>query len=361
LADFWLRSTPAPGASRVFSAAELADVTQFYQSTPDAVATPLRHFRGLAAELGIRDLLIKDESARFGLPAFKIAGARYAVARLVEQRGQAVRDLVCATAGNHGRAVAHAGRLLGLRVHVYVPAGTAAARINALRAEGAEVVITTIGYDETVRLMARDATERDWTIVSDTAWPGYEAIPREIMAGYTWLMHEAAAQWRDTPPDVVIVQAGVGSLAGAVAGWLQHFPGPRLVIAEPVGSACVQASLHAGRRVTLDRCGPTAMVGLRCAEVSTVAWPALESVVEAAIAVADSAADRAIARLARPAPGDDAAMATAASGAAGLAALLALVQDPELAPIREALEIGSTTCALILVTEGATDSWRPGL
>lgn len=327
---------------------------QFYQSTPDAVATPLRHFRGLAAELGLRDLQIKDESARFGLPAFKIAGARYAVARLVEERGQAARDLACATAGNHGRAVARAGRLHGLRVHVYVPAGTAAARINALRAEGADVVVTSAGYDETVRLMARDAADHDWTIVSDTAWPGYEDIPRRIMAGYTWLMDEAAAQWRDTPPDVVIVQAGVGSLAGAVAGWLQHFPGARFIIAEPAGSACVQASLLAGRRVTLDTCGPTAMVGLRCAEVSTIAWPVLASGVDAAIAVDESAADRAIARLAHPAPGDDAAIATAASGAAGLAALLELLRDPDFAAVREALAIESNTRVMIIVTEGRT-------
>ena len=338
----------------MFSDAALADVRQFYQSTPDAVATPLRHFRGLAAELGLRDLLIKDESARFGLPAFKIAGARYAVARLVERPGRGTGDLVCATAGNHGRAVAYAGRLHGLGVHVYVPAGTAKARIDALRAEGADVVITSVGYDETVRLMARNAADRGWTIVSDTAWPGYEDIPRLIMAGYTRLMDEAAEQSAGTPPDVVIVQAGVGSLAGAVAGWLQHFPGPRFVVAEPVGSACVQASLHAGGRVTLDTCGPTAMVGLRCAEVSTIAWPVLESVVDAAIALPDSRADDAIARLARPAAGDDAAIGTAASGAAGLAALLALVREPELAPVRTALRIGPATSVLIVVTEGQT-------
>jgi diaminopropionate ammonia-lyase len=353
LTHFWLRTAPAHGATRFFSDAELADVRQFYQSTPDAIATPLRHFRGLAAELGIRDLLIKDESARFGLPAFKIAGARYAVARRIE-RGGHVRDLACATAGNHGRAVAHAGRLHGLRVHVHVPAGTAAARVNALRAEGADVVITSVGYEETVRLMAREAADNGWTIVSDTAWPGYEEIPRSIMAGYTWLMDEAAAQWHDTLPDVVIVQAGVGSLAGAVAGWLQHFPGPSFVIVEPVGSACIQASLHAGRRVTLDTCSPTAMVGLRCAEVSTLAWPVLESVVDAAIAVPDSLADEAIARLMRPAAGDDAAINTAASGAAGLAGLLALAHDPELAPVRTALRIGPTTRVLLIVTEGQT-------
>lgn len=356
---FWLRGAAAPAAPPFFGADDLADVREFYQAARDTAPTPLRHFRGLAAALGLRDVLIKDESSRFGLPAFKIAGARYAVARLIERHGSAVGDLACATAGNHGRAVASAGHMHGRRVHVYVPAGTAAARIDALRTEGADVVVTTEGYDETVRLMARDAAERGWTIVSDTAWPGYEDIPRAIMAGYTSLMDEAARQW-DAAPGIVIVQAGVGSLAGAVAGWLQHFPGPRLVVAEPVGSACVQASLAAGRRVTLDTCEPTAMVGLRCAEVSTIAWPVLESVAEAAIAVPDSLGDEAIARLAQPAPGDDAAIGTAASGAAGLAALLALVRDPALAPVRDALEIGATTRVLVFVTEGKTTGPQAG-
>jgi diaminopropionate ammonia-lyase len=235
-----------------------------------------------------------------------------------------------------------------------VPVGTAQARIAALREEGADVVLTTVGYDAAVRMMARDAAASGWTIVSDTAWKGYEEIPRWIMAGYTRLMEEAAGQWGAAPPDIIIVQAGVGSLAGAVAGWLQHFPGPRLVVAEPAGSASVLMSLDADRRVTLDACEPTAMVGLRSAEVSTIAWPVLQSVVDAAVAVPDSLGDESIARLAHPAPGDDAAIRTAASGAAGLAALLALVRDPAAAEIRDALDIGPRTRVLVIVTEGQT-------
>jgi diaminopropionate ammonia-lyase len=336
-----------------FSEDELADVSRFYDSA-GAAPTPVRHLRGLARELELAGVLVKDESGRFGLPAFKIAGARYAVARLIDRGGTAAGDLACATAGNHGRAVAHAGRLHGRRVHVYVPVGTAQARIAALREEGADVVLTTVGYDAAVRMMARDAAASGWTIVSDTAWKGYEEIPRWIMAGYTRLMEEAAGQWGAAPPDIIIVQAGVGSLAGAVAGWLQHFPGPRLVVAEPAGSASVLMSLDADRRVTLDACEPTAMVGLRSAEVSTIAWPVLQSVVDAAVAVPDSLGDESIARLAHPAPGDDAAIRTAASGAAGLAALLALVRDPAAAEIRDALDIGPRTRVLVIVTEGQT-------
>jgi diaminopropionate ammonia-lyase len=349
---FWVRAHP-PSGPRFFTDAGLADVRRFYESR-EAPPTPLHRLRGLARELGLGSVLVKNESQRFGLPAFKIAGAQYAVARLIDQHESSVQDLACATAGNHGRAVAHAGRLHGRRVHVYVPVGTAGARVAALREEGADVVVTTVGYDAAVRMMARDAAAHGWTIVSDTAWDGYEEIPRSIMSGYTRLMDEAAEQWGDAPPDVVIVQAGVGSLAGAVAGWLQHFPGPRLVIAEPIGSASVLASLEAGQRVTLDSCEPTAMVGLRSAEVSTIAWPVLQSVVEAAVAIPDLLGEEAMARLAHPSPGDDATIRTAASGAAGLAALFALVRDPDAAEIRASLVFGPATSVLIVVTEGLT-------
>lgn len=353
-------------AQPFFSDDELAAVRRFYGSAPDAPVTPLRSLPGLAADLGLGGLYAKDESARFGLPAFKILGARYAVAELIKsrERESPLTDLACATAGNHGRAVSRAGREHGLVSHVYVPVGTVKARIAALRAEGADVIVTDVGYDETVRRMARDADAHGWTVVSDTAWDGYEQIPRWIMAGYTWLMEEASAEWHDEPPDVVIVQAGVGSLAGGVAGWLMQSPyvgrigfqsaktaRPTLVVAEAIGSACVLASLKAGQPVTLDSCGLTDMVGLCCAEVSPLAWRALEHRVDAAIAVPEELAREAIACLAHPVAGDP-PIAAGASGAAGLAALLALAREPALGPMRDALHIDAESRVMVIVTEG---------
>jgi diaminopropionate ammonia-lyase len=242
---------------------------------------------------------------------------------------------------------------------VYVPAGSPASVVDALRGEGADVVVTDVGYDDTVRLMARDAASRGWTIVSDTSWEGYEEIPRWIMAGYTRLMDEAAAQWGDSPPDVVIVQAGVGSLAGAVAAMMPGVGFRRansetdsryLVIAEPEGSACVQASVRAGRRVSLDSCAPTAMLGLKCAEVSPLAWRALEGRVDAAIGVSEAQVRDAMTRLASPLGGDPAIHA-GPSGACGVAALFALMRDPALASTRASLGLGSSSRVLAIVTE----------
>ena len=346
-----------PMGAPLFAAEQIGDVRAWYEHARLA-ATPLRRLPALAAELGVGDLLIKDETARFGLPSFKILGAHYAIGRLAAQHGAALTDIACATAGNHGLAVAHAGREHGCEVHVSVPIGTPPRRIEALRAAGAHVVVTTVDYDQTVRLMASEAEENGWTIVSDAAWDGYETIPRAIMAGYTRLMDEAASAW-DAPPDVVIVQTGVGGLAGAVAAWLQaQFPDPdrrpRLVCAEPDAAACVLVSLRAGQRTDLDHCGPTMMAGLRCGRVSSIAWPVLQSTIDAALTVSDGQCREAIARLASPAAGDP-PITAGPSGACGLAALVALVSCPELAPLRAHLAVTPASRYFIIVTESAPD------
>jgi len=341
-----------------FEDAELDDVRRYYGPLTDAPATPLRRLPGLAHTLGIADLLVKDESSRFGLPAFKILGTRYAIARLLETGH--VGDLACATAGNHGRAVARAARLAGLRAHVYVPRGTVPARVSAIRAENADVVECDVDYDACVRLMAADAERHHWTVVSDTSWPGYVRVPKLIMAGYTWMLEEASRQWGTARPDLVVVQAGVGSFAGAVAAWLEATFGsgrPALVVAEPVGSACVAASLRAGRLASLDRCEPTNMAGLRCAEVSPVAWPALRDTVDACVQISDDEAARAVDRMARPTAGDSPVTA-GSSGAAGLAGLMRLLGDPELEPTRRTLGLSPTTRVLVFNTEGPTDHER---
>jgi diaminopropionate ammonia-lyase len=339
----------------MFERAELDDVRRFYSSLREAQPTPLRRLGGLASRLGLAELFVKDESNRFELPAFKILGTRYAVARLLD-RGM-VGDLACATAGNHGRAVARAARLAGRTAHVYVPRETAPARVSAIRAEGAEVVTADAEYDETVRLMARDAARRGWTIVSDMAWVGYEQVPKWIMAGYTWMLDEAAREWGSSPPDLVVVQAGVGSFAGGVAGWLQATYGtarPRLAVVEPCGSACVAASLRAGRPVDIGRCEPTAMAGLRCAAVSPLAWPVLRETIDATVQISEEDAHRAVDAFAQPVDGD-ASILAGASGAAGLAGLMRLLRDPELGSARAALGLSRMTRALVFNTEGPTD------
>lgn len=357
--SWWIRrskdspNSTSPPARRVCGTDVLDDVRRFYR---DATPTPLHRLPARASALGLGELLIKDESRRFSMPAFKIAGVRYAAARLLEGR-DASRDttLVAASTGNHGRAVARVAAERGHRARIYLPAGAQPWRAEAIRSEGADVIVTDRTYDDTVRLMAAEASAHGWTVISDAAWDGYEDVPRWIMAGYSILMEEAARDWGASPPDVIVVQAGVGSLGGGVAGWLAARFGehdrPRLVIAEPAGSACVQASLHAGRRVALTSCEPTAMAGLQCAEVSPLGWLPIHAVADAAVSVTESQNDAAMQQFAAGL-GDDITIAAGPSGACGLAAITRMMTEPELAPVRDELSMGPGTRAMAFVTEG---------
>ncbi|HXH07116.1 MAG TPA: diaminopropionate ammonia-lyase [Vicinamibacterales bacterium] len=340
--------------SGLFDEPEFRQVAAFFDARPDLGPTPLVRLPVLARALGVGELLVKDESQRGGLDSFKIAGVTYALHRL-EQRGAvtSATTLVCATAGNHGRAVARAGRERGLRVRVFVGRDADPSRVAAIRAEGAEVEPVDGGYEAAVASMADAATRHGWTVVSDTSWPGGDdRVPRAIMAGYTRLAAEVSQQ-AHPPPDIVIVQAGVGGLAAAVLSWYAYTHGPRrpfAIVCEPLGAACALESLRAGEPVTLAETRSD-LAGLRCATPSRAAWPALRAA-DACVAIDDAWADEAVRRLAAPVTPDP-AISAGLSGACGLGALLALVHDEALAPVREAAHLGPSSRVLVFNTEGA--------
>jgi diaminopropionate ammonia-lyase len=335
-------------------AAEQEDVVRYFRSRPDYQPTPLRTLRGYAEQLGVAEVLVKDETARLGLPAFKILGVAYAIHRLIAQ-GIIRRDsvLACATAGNHGRAVARVARQNDLKARIYIPAGASPSRIQAIAAEGAEITIVNGSYDDSVIAMARDAEAHGWLVISDTAWPGYETVPRLIMAGYTMLMIEAEESWQATP-DLVIVQAGVGGLAGSVTGWLHQKYGanrPSIICCEPHEAACVFASIAARELRESTGSLHTVMGGLNCAKISTVAWPLLQAGIDACVSVSDDAAIDAVRKLAYPFPGDPRILA-GESGACGVAALTWLFLHPESEPLRESLKLNRQSRVLAIITEG---------
>ena len=285
----------------------------------------------LAAELGLARLLIKDETARWGLNAFKITGAGYAMAAWHGPRPGAV---VTASAGNHGRAVARAARDRGLPCRVFLPADALPARVQAIRDEGADVVQIDGTYEEAVARAGEDAAVTGALLVSDTTPPGDPEIPALIVRGYTRIFSEAASAW-DTPPDLVVIQGGVGGLVGAAAGWMRtRLPEATLIAVEPEGAACLRESARAGHPITLAETTPTSMVCLRCATPNSAAWPFIAAGVDGFVAVSDAEADAAVRALGRV------GIAAGASGACGLAGLTAIASEfPERA-------------ALIVVTEG---------
>jgi diaminopropionate ammonia-lyase len=346
--------------SGLFTSDEYELVERFYSARRDLAPTPLRPLAALANNLGLRHVLVKDETARFGLSAFKSLGVRYALDRLSDEARR--RGLACATAGNHGRAVARAARDLRAPCTVFVPRPPAVmtdiertvrmSRIDGMRDDGAQVVEVDGSYEEAVGLAAAHGERTGATVVSDTSWAGYEDIPRAIMAGYTHMFAEAEEQWA-APPDVVLVQAGVGGLVCAAASWFAWRYGasrPFIVACEPDGAACLLASAAAGELARLPA-AETMMAGLRCAEPSPVAWPPIRQGVDAFVSVPDSLAVEAMQILQSPEE-DDPPIASGPSGACGIASLLALARESALERIRRACGFGRSTRALAVVTEG---------
>ena len=326
--------------------------------------TPLHAAPSLAAELGLGAILLKDESSRFGLPAFKALGAWWATAWAVAERlgepalatrPEALRDhargapltLVCATEGNHGRAVARAARWLGLQAWVVVPDATTPGRVQAIEDEGARVEHVDGDYDVAVRRAAGLADDRH-LVIADTSWPGYEDVPRRVVEGYGTVFAELDAQLDGQTVDLVVVPIGVGSLAAAAARHFRATPGerPRLVGLEPIAAACALASARAGHPVTVDEDLSSVMAGLNCPTPSMDAWPQLAAAFDAFCAVGDDHVLEGMRRLA--AEGLD--RGGCAGGVVG--GLTALLSDPAQ---REALALPEHATALLVLTEGVTD------
>ncbi len=350
----------------------------FHRKLPGYQRTPLRNLPTLAARLGMGELLLKDESRRLELPAFKILGGSWALYREIVERelggeepewsswpefkqlihGVESRTLVTATDGNHGRGVARMARLLGWPCRVYMPRGTLPARIRAIEGEGAEVHVVPGNHDLAVQHARDDAEGWDtaW-LIQDTAWPGYERIPNRIVEGYStllWEIEEQMSRSEQRKPDLVLVPVGVGSLAGAVLAHFHRLYGerrPAIVGVEPVGAACALASLRAGEMTTVESQTPeTAMAGLNCVTLAANIWPLIQQGMDGVIAIEDLWADRALATL------REAGVESAASGASSLAGLFALLEADELADARQQLRLNSRPTVLLFNTEGATDA-----
>ena len=328
----------------------------FFAERPHRQPTPLRDLPGLARTLGLGRVMVKDETGRFGLNAFKLLGASFAIETLqTEGALPSGATVVCASEGNHGRAVARAAREAGCHARVYMAADAAQARVDAIAGEGAAVVRVDGSYDDAVRMLSADATANGWTTVSDTSWDGYERIPRLIMLGYTHMMEEVS-----DVSDVVFVQGGVGGLLCGIASWCAHYRPERAVVSvEPTSAACLLASARAGRPTAVTGPLTTTMAGLRNREVSPLAFESVQSTVSAFLAVDDLWAHEAIRLLARPSEGDP-AIAAGASGAAALGGLLAAARDPGMREVRERLGLDANSRVLVLVSEGVTEPalWR---
>ncbi len=343
---------------------------------PGYQPTPLVGLGGLAAAVGVGAIHYKHEAGRFGLGSFKALGGAYAVLRLLKKEiasrtgqtatsrdllegrfGDVVGDITvtCATDGNHGRSVAWGAQTFGCKCVIYIHATVSEGRRAAIARYGAEVIRTEGNYDDAVRAADVAAKEHGRFIVSDTSYPGYTDVPRDVMQGYTVMVEEAFRQWPEAaPPTHVFIQGGVGGLAAAVCAQLWARLGDqrgRFIVVEPDKAACLFESARAGKPVAVHGDLDTLMAGLACGEVSLIAWEVLKAGAADFLTISDKAAVDCMRLLADP-PCGDTPLAAGESAVAGLAGLLIAAQQTDL---RAALGLGPDSRVLLIGSEGATD------
>lgn len=362
------RAPCLPADRELIGQAHAADARGLLKLCPAHRTTALLSLPLLAAELGVADVQLKAEWSRMGLSSFKALGGAYAVALLVMTRAQSVlgraiqpqelmsapvraiaggMTMVCASAGNHGLAVAAGARVFG--AHAVVFLNTAVAEDFALRLsqQTATVVRAGTSYEESVTHATAAATRQGWELLSDSSWPGYTGVPLMVMRGYTVLFDEIADTLDESTgsPTHVFIQAGVGGLAAAAAGYLRDRWGEdfKLIVVEPEGAPCLLESVRRGRPVKVT--GTTTLGRLDCKQPSLLAFELLSRLADTFLLVSDADAEAAATRLAR----EDVPLS--ACGAAGVAGLIKACSDND---ARQQLGLDARSRVLLIGTEAAS-------
>jgi diaminopropionate ammonia-lyase len=355
----------------------------FHRSFPQYSQTPLAELNELADYLGLNDFYVKDESYRFGLNAFKVLGGSFAMANYIaEKLGKDVSELTydvltsdelrkefgqatffTATDGNHGRGVAWAANKLGQKAVVLMPKGSTQTRKENIEKEGAKVTVEEVNYDECVRMANKMAEETEnGVMVQDTAWDGYEKIPTWIMQGYGTMALEASQQLKESGverPTHVFVQAGVGSLAGAVVGYFANlYPDnpPTMVVVEAQAADCLyQSAIEKDGKIRfVEGDLQTIMAGLACGEPNTISFDILENHTSFFVSAPDWVSEKGMRMLGAPLKGDPQVI-SGESGAVAMGLVATVMQDSEYKELRDALKLDKESKVLMFSTEGDTD------
>ncbi|NLG74441.1 MAG: diaminopropionate ammonia-lyase [Chloroflexi bacterium] len=383
----WFENTHKDSARGAAVAAELfpqdlpRKIRQFHRQIPGYRMSPLKGLTNLADKLGLGGIWVKDESARLNLSSFKVLGGSYAIYRLLKRRlGLEDQELsfeeltrgplreklgditfAAATDGNHGRGIAWSASQMGFNSVIYVHKLTSQARIRAIESNGAKVVIVDGNYDDAVRQVYQDAQRNGWEVVSDTAWEGYEDIPRWVMQGYTTMLSEAQEQFAAqglSRPTHILVQAGVGSLAAATVGFYYSMFGeerPKSIVVEPTRAACLYRSALAGdgEPHIVEGSLDTIMAGLACGEPNPIAWELLKDCADYFAVCPDYVAAKGMRVYGVPLRGDPVVI-SGESGAVTLGALMYIKQYAGARELCEKLGLGPDSHVLLINSEGNT-------
>lgn len=370
------------GESSTLFTAELANkIRQFHSQIEGYQMTPLVSLPQLAKKLGVKSILVKDESYRFGLNAFKVLGGSYALGSLlaeylkvniveidlktVSTKLDKSLVFITATAGNHGTGVAWAAREMGQKAVVYMPKGSSSVSVERIRGLGAECIVTNINYDDTVRLARQIAEKNGWMLVQDTAWEGYEKIPTWIAQGYMTMADEAIEQavaMNESMPTHVILQAGVGSMAGGVLGYIADKLGAdnfEAIIAEPEAADGIYRSGTSDQGDIVNVTGEldSIMAGLACGEPNPITWPVLKDCSNYFASVKDNVTAIGMRVLGNPLIDDDKVI-SGESGAISLGLLYKLCSDASNKDVRKELGLNEEAVILVFSSEGDTNPAR---
>ena len=313
--------------------------------------TPLIELNKLSKELNLNKIFYKDESKRFNLKSFKALGGAYAVEKITKGNKNIV--VATATAGNHGRSVAWGARRLGLKCKIFISEYVSDARGQAMAELGADVIKVKGNYENSLIECIKQSTENNWQIVQDVAWKNYTIVPKYTMAGYTVMMKEIIDQIDQNKISHIILQAGVGGMAGAmIAGIARYLENvPITLIVEPDSAACVMESIKSGKIEKIDIKKESLMGGMSCGEVSLVPWEILKNSVKFCISLPDDDIAKTMKFLGNCSFSEDKIIA----GENSAPGVISLITSCENDKIKEKLKLNSNSNILVIGCEGDTD------
>ena len=313
--------------------------------------TPLISLNKLSKELNLNNIFYKDENKRFNLKSFKALGGAYAVEKVTKGNKDIV--VATATAGNHGRSVAWGARRLGLKCKIFISEFVSDARGQAMADLGADVIKVKGNYEKSLIECIKQSTENNWQIVQDVAWKDYMVVPKYTMAGYTVMMKEIINQIKNEKITHIILQAGVGGMAGAmVAGIARYLENvPVTIVVEPDSAACVMESIKTGKIEKIDIQRESLMGGMSCGEVSLVPWEILKNSVKHCISLPDDDIAKTMKLLGNSTFSDEKIIA-GENSAPGIISLIASCEDQN---IKQKLELNQNSNVLVIGCEGDTD------
>ena len=313
--------------------------------------TPLIKLNKLSSELNLNQIYYKDESKRFNLKSFKALGGAYAVEKV--SRGKKDIVVATATAGNHGRSVAWGAKRLGLKCKIFISEYVSDARGQAMANLGADVIKVSGNYEKSLIECIKQSTKNNWQIVQDVAWKDYMLVPKYTMAGYSVMMKEIVDQIDNNKITHIILQAGVGGMAGAmVAGIARYLDNtPNTIVVEPDSAACVLESIKKGKIEKINIKRESLMGGMSCGEVSLVPWEILKNSVKYCISLPDDDIAKTM-RLLGNASFSDEKIIAGENSAPGIISLIAGCENEE---IKNKLQLNDKSNVLLIGCEGDTD------